>query len=479
MRPSLPSPGLLLLSLVLALPTVRAITFQDFTGFTQLPSGLNGAGVVFGLVEADTNGSTTITDYRAVAAGPTITYQDAADPAQTYGVSSHANTVLSRYLAAAPGTTQVINTETLSFFNRHLGITATNYPAAAVSEPASDVINFSFIFNTTDNATLTAVENRTDYLVSKWNKVVVAGVSGNASPASSYNVIAVAELNNAYTAPRVLGRGVTAGPTPGRVLPDLLAPGSATDTSGGPVPSFAAPVVSAAAAVLVQAARATPALAAADDARVVKSLLLTGATKLAGWHTDATTQPLDRDQGAGVLDIANSHAILLAGQAPASASLAYDASGWDLGTVTRTVGPGGDATAWYYFDVPAGAADSGFTVTATLAWNRQIADNLSTVTLRNLDLTLFSVSAGTFNTVQALSASNGTLDNVEHIFTSFGAGMTGRYALRVDGVGFNLNQSETYALSWDAAAIPEPAHASLLAALTVGGLALVRRRRRA
>lgn len=466
--------------------SAQVVTYQELTGFDLLPANLNGSGIVFGLVEADTSADTTITNYRSNWAGVTFTYEDAAAVGQTYGASGHANTVMARYALAATGVTDVVNTETLSFYNRYLGINSTGYPTATVAEPVADVINLSFIFNSLDTNTWTAIENRTDYLASKWNKVVVAGVSTSggaiAAPGSAYNVISVAELNNTYTAPNRTNLDTTGGPTPGRLKPELLAPGSTTNTSTGTAPSFAAPVVSAAAAVLLQAARETPALAAADDARVVKSLLLTGATKLAGWSADPTSQPLDFDQGAGVVNVANSYAILAAGQAPASTSTVHGLSGWDLKTVTLGNGPNSPAEAWYFIDVPSTGEDfAGFTLTATLAWNRQIADNF-TATLRNLDLQLFAVTAGTFTPTTSLALSNSTLDNVEHIYTSFGAGMAGRYAIKVSGVGFASREAETFALSWDIETlitpIPEPAHIGAYVALIAGGFAVVIRRRR-
>lgn len=458
-------------------------SFQEFTGFTELPAGLDGSGVVLGLVEADTSSDTSITNYRSNRAGISFTYEDAAAGGQTYGVSGHANTVMQRYALAATGSTQVINTEALSFYNRHLGVNASGHPAAAVAEPASDVINLSFIFNNLDSATITAIEARTDYLVIEWNKIVVAGVSTSngaiAAPGSAYNVISVAELNNSYTAPNRTNLDTTSAPSAGRLKPDLLAPGSLDTASGGSAPSFAAPVVSAAAAVLVQAARSGSALALAEDARVVKSLLLTGATKLSGWSASPTTQPLDFDQGAGVVNVAASHDILAAGRAPASLSTAHGESGWDLGTVTRSVGPAGAAEAWYFFDVDETTAATGFTLTSTLAWNRQIADLTFSATLRNLDLELFSVSDGTFTTVSSLALSDSTLDNVEHLHASVGATATKRYALKVSGTSFLIGESETYALSWDVkpTAVPEPATFGLGLALAAAGWTAFRRRR--
>lgn len=458
-------------------------TFQEIAGFDLLPFGLDGTGILLGLVEADLNANPALSDYRSNRSGITFTYQDAAAPGISYRVSSHANTVMERYALAAPGSNEVVNTEALSFYNRHLGINAQGYPAAGVSEPSSDVINLSFIFNTADPALLNALELRTDYLVSEWNKVVVAGVSTNevgaiAAPGSAYNTISVAELNGSYTAPNRGNLDLTGGPNPGRLKPDLLAPGSLTNLSGGTTPSFAAPVVSASAAVLLQAARQAPALGAAEDARVIKSLLLTGATKLPGWDAAPENQPLDFDQGAGVVNVARSHEILVAGRSPASLSVLGASSGWDLHTVTPGVGPLAPAEAWYFFDVTPAEAVNGFRLTATLVWNREVSDSLGSAILRDLNLSLLAVTPGTFQASATLRRSNSLLDNVEHIHATLGSGQSGRYALRVDGLDFATLESEDFALSWMVAAIPEPAGVSLYSALFAAAMAANRRRRR-
>jgi hypothetical protein len=131
-------------------------------------------------------------------------------------------------------------------------------------------------------------------------------------------------------------------------------------------------------------------------------------------------------------------------------------------------------------DLTEAEAAAGFTVTATLAWNRGIADSTFTPTLLNLDLELYSVTNGTFVPAGSLALSNSTVDNVEHVYTSIGGGAVTRYAFKVSGTSFSINQSETYALSWDIvpSAIPEPAHMGLITGLFAAACT-VRRRRRA
>ncbi len=473
-------------ALILAATVLSAqTTYQELTGFDLLPSGANGSGVIFGLVEGDTDGRSNVVAYRSNRSGITFTYQDLGSSDVTYTTSSHANTVMARYANLATGSTNVINTEAFYFYNQFLNLGISGYPTPALNQPGSDVINMSFIFGALDNTTWAAIDRRTDYLTSAWNKVVVAGVSldgnGNlAAPASAYNVIAVAELNDAYTAPRRTNLGPTEGPNPGRANPHLLAPGTTTsnETTNNSRPSWAAPVVSAAAAVIVQAARDNAEYSAAEDARLVKSILLTGAVKLPGWDAAASTKVLDIDQGAGVVNIANSYAILTGGRTLASGSTAHGTTGWDVATVTQSPGQGGAAVATWFFDIPdASYFDLGFDLTATLAWNRDIASTLNSSTLRKLYLELFTVDGETFNLGTSVYKSDSDIDNLQHIFHTFGADETGRYALRVTGEGFGNNVSETFALTWTAVAIPEPGHFALALAALLAIITVLRRKR--
>src|SRR5206468_8999465 len=98
------------------------------------------------------------------------------------------------------------------------------------------------------------------------------------------------------------------GPT-GRVKPDLVAPLGAV--------SFATPLVSSAATLLVQVASTAPLNADpfAAKPQTIKAVLMAGATKaeFPTWsHT--TTVPLDPVYGAGELNVDNSHRVLTAGR---------------------------------------------------------------------------------------------------------------------------------------------------------------------
>ena len=94
----------------------------------------------------------------------------------------------------------------------------------------------------------------------------------------------------------------------GRAKPDITAPASAT--------SFSTPLVTGAAAVLMQAGLRGDGggnTNAAADIRTVKALLLNGAVKPADW-TNNPPSPLDPRYGAGMLNVFNSYEQLAGGK---------------------------------------------------------------------------------------------------------------------------------------------------------------------
>jgi hypothetical protein len=166
------------------------------------------------------------------------------------------------------------------------------------------VFNQSFEFGPHDVAADLAYDDYIDL----YRTTIVSGIGdGGAvlSPADCYNGIGVA----AY------GGESSTGPTAdGRCKPDITAPAGAT--------SFSTPLVSGAAAILIQGGRGLGMNAtAANDSRTVKALLLNGAVKPPGW-THSVGVPLDRRYGAGILNVFNSYNELVAGRlAPAAATL--------------------------------------------------------------------------------------------------------------------------------------------------------------
>jgi hypothetical protein len=258
------------------------------------------------------------------------------------------------------------------------------------------------------------------------------------------------------------------GPTvDGRSQPDLVAPGSMS--------SYATPLVSGAAAILVQAGNqglggASPAaIEAAVDARTIKTLLLTGAMKPGGW-THSETAPLDTRYGAGVLNVYASYIVLTGGMRLASvptthtASLGGDhhavnagnlhgATGWNLKQIQNQLSGTTDAVDHYVLDLP---NHHGMAFTATLTWYRPIsqsvvmgAENYTLTGLHNLDLYLYDALTNT-----RIAASTSSVDNVEHL--SLLMLPAGRYDLQVlkHGGGSEspewVSLRETYAIAWRA-----------------------------
>jgi len=373
--------------------------------------------------------------------------------------------------------------------------------------------------------------------------VVSAGNAGSAAntvnaPGSGYNTLTVAALGVANTFDTVAsfssrgpqdygyvgsGGGTTTGV---RAAVDLAAPGTSitaafyggqtggnnqtlsnsTDEGSDPVAftnaingtSFAAPLVAGGAALVSSAARTLAPLAsnsAASSSMVVKSLLLTGADKTAGWNNGQTnvtvggtsfirtTQSLDWAVGAGRMNLDRTFDVQVGGQTDVAGTATgplgdVEPLGWDYGNAQVTVSND------YVLPVLA----DGSTFTATLSWMR----NRSGTTVSgaadraqaNLDLSLWRLDGGSsFSTLVARSAS--LYNTVEHLHLALPG--EGRYGLRVEypNNSFDLTSGatwgnaanrQTYGLAWNGVSVPEPATwALILAGMTV--LAARRRRR--
>ncbi len=225
---------------------------------------------------------------------------------------------------------------------------------------------------------------------------------------SGYNVITVGVATGTHSSGTTVVEGA------GRTKPDLVAPTRYT--------SGATPLVAAGAGLLLAKAKLDPALGAAADPRVVKALLLAGATKdpLSSWaHT--VTQPLDEHYGAGQLDLAASYGILTGGRRPPDTP-GPARSGWDRGT---------SGAAAYLFEIPDGEA---MRFSAVLTWHRQIVPDSAWTSfaahLPALDLRLSTATAAGLAD-RRVAESRSPVDNVEHIYLP--ALPAGRYRLEVTG----------------------------------------------
>ena len=258
-------------------------------------------------------------------------------------------------------------------------------------------------------------------------------------PSTCYNGIGVAAYHGASSV----------GPTPDnrRAKPDITAPSDTT--------SYSAPLVSGAAALLLQAGLRGDGGAdtnSAADARTIKALLLNGAVKPLDWAAPSPS-PLDPRYGAGILNVFNSYRQLAGGKhnyidsssgnsgdphtSTAASGNVSSFNGWDFNSITNT--PLTDAVCHYYFNLTNGTDNSLFTATATLVWNRQVSQN----NINDLDLYLYDAVSGNL-----VAASTSPVDNVEHIFIP--ALPPGRYDLQVlKNGGATVSPNETYALAFD------------------------------
>jgi len=428
---------------------------KDAIGFTSLQTRLGvdmptGAGISVSQVEAPE----ASTHYRpntadAQLAGKTFEFPSGGST----GSSSHATTV-GRYfygsssLAPQAGATVQGGKVTSYEANNWLGsgFLRTGTPSVLPLVEANDIQNHSWIGSA--GASDAEILRRVDYAIERDDFIAVFGLNNGSATtvpslmASSYNGITVGLSNGAHS------RGGTLIEGAGRTRPDLVVPTSLT--------SWAAPTVGSAAALLLETARSTSGLGNGDKSEVVKSLLLTGATRVetfSGWsHTP--TQPLDAVYGAGQLNIDRSHHILTAGEFSPSASSLAGNTGWSFTTASSST------PRLYFFDLTDPNALE-YEVEASLVWNRNV---IATDTqpgpgvsyswsyeLSNLDLRLYGATGFTLGSL--ISASLSSIDNVELI--EFGGLAPGRYALEVSSSDPAFRE---YALSWNStlmAVIPE------------------------
>lgn len=234
--------------------------------------------------------------------------------------------------------------------------------------------------------------------------------------------------------------------------------------------SFAAPIVAGGIALLKDEAANDPVfnlngIAAANDTRVIKSVLMAGATAATGWNNGQavnaqgvieTTQSLDYVTGAGALNLTNAAEIYLfsgtrdvAGTAGGNIS----ADGWDFANLA----PAGSNE--YLFSNP---FDTQIELTVSLNWFAGRTFNDTTglgedLSFANLNLEVWQVLDGVFSTLLAESTS--VYNNAEFLRVDLPAGT---YGIRItfnglvyESVGAGTTD-ESYGLAWRTQSIPEP-----------------------
>lgn len=413
---------------------------EAVTGTTK-----NEAGVITGyayLPDDSLFTGITITNASASAYPATISGHANAVGSYLYGDASMGSGVSSVTAYAAYDT--VNDWIGSGFLNSSSGISHT-----APKVEGNDVLNASWIGTTGGTASDKIVLNRLDYAIQRDDFVAVVGTNNGSAPSElldgAYNVISVGLTSGGHASgTSTVNTSVT--------FPQLVVPVDAT--------SWATPVVSSAAALLIQTARGSAATSAnGDRSETIKAVLLAGATKdeFANWsRTD--TAPLDATYGAGELNVQNSYHILTAGEQTPNSTVA--ATGWDFSSISR------NATTTYSFDLSASG-----NVSIVLTWNAIYTGsnyNSLSLGLANLDLYLYAVDAGGGQTLVQQSVSTGNLEDIWATNLS-----AGDYIMKVT-YGSNSSgwlSSIEYALAWQTtslqlAAVPEPAW-------TAGGIVAV------
>jgi len=256
--------------------------------------------------------------------------------------------------------------------------------------------------------------------------------------------------------------------------------------------SFAAPVVSGGIALLKDRANRDPLLnlngvATAMDTRVIKSVIMAGAQRTAGWDNGQklvggiirTTQSLDYATGAGALDLDAASDVYLRGTRDVTGTEGGQIlqNGWDLGAVTL-IDPSNDyAFSTSFADETELTVSLNWFVDRTYDDAGDVGDNLNVddLSFADLNLQVWALQGGVFETLVAESSS--VYNNSEFLRLLLEAG---DYGIRITlkGYVYNLDAAtgEDYGLAWHAVVVPEPG-AMLLLALG-GGVFLARRKRR-
>jgi hypothetical protein len=463
-------------------------TLYDDIGYTQLVNELGadvptGAGVEVTQVEAYSGSS------YLPGADPQFTGKTFNPPLPSTNTSAHATTA-GRYFygnisSLAPGITNISCYEASDWLGS--GFLGNLNSAPLIS--SSRVANHSYVGSMGTSGSIYALA-RMDWVVSRDEYIQVVASSGTGYPllGSSFNAIAVGLSNGSfpygsYPLPTTI---TTPYATAGRTRPDLVVPLTAT--------SYATPVVSGAAALLVGVGHDNPGLSRdplvnsttnragdtiynAERSEVVKAALMAGAdrlspnltnTKTPNGYTVNTANGLSNIYGAGQLNIDNSYHIIAAGEQnsredyPAGKG-EITAAGFDYDPYFGGLN-GSNKTGSYVF-----RALSTGTLSASLVWNLAVTGDTAngfdtTATLYNLGLYLYDM---TDSTEVAYAAS--LVDNTENIwYTSLIAGDS--YLLQVASLE-STDFLWDYGLAWDITA--DTTHAPLPPTLYLLGSGIV------
>jgi hypothetical protein len=421
----------------------------------RLGAGNEPTGV--GVVVAQAEASAKTGEYQPDQSHPEFTGKTFTALSGAAGTTSHATIVGRNFYgldtSIAPGLDTIYLYSAAGMVTSNLLRTGMGSSFQPLTPPGGiSIINDSWVGTFGDVNADNDCLRRADLVAARDNVLFVNGVNnGGANPGLMINMF------NGITVGRADGNH-TSGPIAagydgaGRNVPHLVAPGSAT--------SWAAPVVSAGAALMLQTANDElgPSNPNAIRAEVIKSVLLAGANHRDGWSNDAeisgplrgtTTTPLDPVFGADLLNVDRGHLILTGGEHEGSPavppSAGAPATGWDLHGF-------GFENRYYRFAIPSVASE----VSIVATWHRKVLTNFTSWFNADFDLVLWRVDGGggleTMIGDDGLDdfsggnvASLSPLENVEHLYIT--DLQPGEYVLeiqRLDGISTAFD----VAVSW-------------------------------
>ena len=422
-------------------------SYKDEVQYTQLINELNlrgislptGAGVSVTQVEAreDTNGNGILQSYEGYKpnqsssefSGKTLTDvsnlgQNPSNHGTWVGRNLYGNTS-----SISPGITNVSVYETNNFLNN-------GWYSGTPPIESNPLQNHSWV-NWFQNSN---APRRMDYAVNRDGFLPIVGIYNSDfgdqsrpsdipdSYGSIYNGITVGVSDGTHR------YGTTTYDGAGRTKPEIVAPGGIPGNNPAiQYTSFATPIVTAAAAFLIDAAGSNT---AAKDQTSLKAILLAGADKSISANWDQTsTRPIDDVYGAGELDIYQSYFIQQGGQQIAGSTIGTH--GWNLSNL------GNYSSETYLINISSGFRLRKLSVIVT--WNRKVAKQgyyfnpsfNSSLPDMNLELTDDSNN-------YVVQSSDSAVDNIEHIWRDSGSELeAGSYTLTVA-----TDDSVQYAIAW-------------------------------
>ena len=418
-------------------------SYKDEVHYTQLINELSlrgvsvptGAGVSVTQVESreDTNGSGQLDSYEGYIPNPsnsefsgkTITDasnlgQDPSNHGTWVGRNLYGNTS-----SISPGITAVSVYEANNFIN-------SGWYSGTPPTESNPLQNHSWV-NWFQNSN---TSRRMDYAVNRDGFLPIVGIynsdfGSQSTPsdipdtyASIYNGITVGVSDGTHR------YGTTTYDGAGRTKPEIVAPGGIPGLNPATqYTSFATPIVTAAAAYLIDAAGSN---AAAKDQLSLKAILLAGADKSISANWDQTpTRPIDDVFGAGELDIYQSYFIQQGGQQIAGSIIGTH--GWNLSNLSAY------SSETYVINISSGFRLRKLSVIVT--WNRKVKKQgpYFNPTLANMNLVLTDDSDNS-----NIHSSDSAVDNIEHIWRDLGSDLeAGSYTLTVA-----TSVATNYAIAW-------------------------------